>query len=239
MPSFQVLVLGFLFVSFRPSLIRSHSCFSGASLLPSLPGFPLTSAFFRPLLLGSDYSAFRLSFPFFPCSPVGGSHGVFSSSVRPVSMPSFRFRYSACCNSFLLSPARFTAATPASRPSSFRLPAVPLGFRFRFWLLGFGLHPFRCFPFASNLRPSANKRILPYKYTFVNTFFENFPTFFIFWLIYRFPQSIGCFLKCFCLNYLYMAHTLHKLAELSPSLLITPASTACLHSSIPSAPAPA
>ena len=65
MPSFPVLVLGFLFVSFRPSRFRSHSCSTGASLLfrflssASLPGFPLTSAPFRSLTLGSDYSAFR------------------------------------------------------------------------------------------------------------------------------------------------------------------------------------
>ena len=45
MPSFQVLVLGFLFVSFRPSLIRSHSRSSGASLLLSLSGFPLPIRF--------------------------------------------------------------------------------------------------------------------------------------------------------------------------------------------------
>ena len=41
MSSFRILVLGFLFVSFRPSLIRSHSWSSGASLLLSLSGFPL------------------------------------------------------------------------------------------------------------------------------------------------------------------------------------------------------
>ena len=38
-------VLGFLFVSFRPSLIRSHSCSSGASLLLSLSGYPLPIRF--------------------------------------------------------------------------------------------------------------------------------------------------------------------------------------------------
>ena len=45
-------VLGFLFVSFHPSRLRSHSCSTGASLLLSLSGFSLTSAFFRPLPLG-------------------------------------------------------------------------------------------------------------------------------------------------------------------------------------------
>ena len=52
-------VLGFLFVSFRPSRLRSHSCSTGASLLLSPSGFSLTSTFFRPLQLGSDYSASR------------------------------------------------------------------------------------------------------------------------------------------------------------------------------------
>ena len=59
------------------------------------------------LLLTTQPSA--LSFPLFPCSPVGGSYGAcrflssptLSSSDRPVSMPSFRFRYSASCDSFL------------------------------------------------------------------------------------------------------------------------------------------
>ncbi|MBR5288625.1 MAG: hypothetical protein IKU34_08585, partial [Clostridia bacterium] len=49
---------------------------------------PLASAFFRPLPLGSDYSAFRLSFPFFPFSPVGGSHGAFFP-FRPACFHAF------------------------------------------------------------------------------------------------------------------------------------------------------
>ena len=72
-----------------------------------------------------------LSFPFFPFSPGSGSFGAcrflssptFSSSVRPVSMPSFRFRYSASCVSFLRSLFRLTVATPTSQPSAFRFPA--------------------------------------------------------------------------------------------------------------------
>ena len=42
-------VLGSLFVSFHPSRFRSHSCSTGASLSLSPSGFPLSSAFFRPL----------------------------------------------------------------------------------------------------------------------------------------------------------------------------------------------
>ena len=144
MPSFRVPVLGSLFVSFRPSLIRSHSCSSGASLLLSLSGFsaslPVPFVPFRSLLTTQPSA---LSFPFFPISPGSGSLGArpflaspsFSSSVRPVSMPSFRFRYSASCVSFL----RF-AVSPHSGCLSARPPvsssAAPLCFRFRFRLLG-------------------------------------------------------------------------------------------------------
>lgn len=59
MRSFRLPVLGFLFVSFRSSLIRSHSRSSGASLLLSLSGFsasrPLPFVRFRS---SSSYSAF-------------------------------------------------------------------------------------------------------------------------------------------------------------------------------------
>ena len=58
-----VLVLGFLFVSFRPSRFRSHSCSTGASLLFrfrfSSGLFRLPSGSLRPLRPASDYSAFR------------------------------------------------------------------------------------------------------------------------------------------------------------------------------------
>ena len=62
-------VLGFLFVSFHPSRLRSHSCSTDASLLLSPSGFSLTSVFFRPLPLGSDYSAFRSFFSLLPVLP--------------------------------------------------------------------------------------------------------------------------------------------------------------------------
>ena len=45
MLSFQILVLGFLFVSFRPSWLRSHSCSTSASLLLSLSVFSLPIRF--------------------------------------------------------------------------------------------------------------------------------------------------------------------------------------------------
>ena len=107
---FRFPVLGFLFVSFHPSRFRSHSRSTGASLMLSLSGFSacfLLSFVCFCSLLTTQPSA--LSFPCFPCSPGNGSHGalrllaspLLSSSVRPVAMPSFRFRYSASCVSFL------------------------------------------------------------------------------------------------------------------------------------------
>ena len=89
---------------------------SGASLLfrflssASLPGFsarlPLSFVRFRSLLTTQPSA---LSFPLFPISPGSGSLGALrflsspslSSSVSPVSMRPFRFRYSASCDSFL------------------------------------------------------------------------------------------------------------------------------------------
>ena len=125
-----------------------------------------------------------------------------SSSVRPVSMPSFRFRYSACCNSFLRSPSRFTAATSAPQPSSFRLPAVPLSFRLRFWLFGFGLTSLsRHIPFASILLFSP--RTLVYYHTFIRmstTFLKFFPLFLFFPVDIPRLSTIDCFLKHFSLN---------------------------------------
>ena len=116
-------VLGFLFVSFHPSRLRSHSCSTDASLLLSLSGFSLALLSFVCFRSVLTTQPSVLSFPLFPLSPVGGSRGAFSSSVRPVSMPSFRFWYSAFCVSFLRSPSRYTAATSAPQPSSFRSPA--------------------------------------------------------------------------------------------------------------------
>ena len=61
-------VLGFLFVSFRPSLIRSHSCSSSASLLLSLSGFYLSFCFLSSAsvpVLATQLSV--SSFPLLPC----------------------------------------------------------------------------------------------------------------------------------------------------------------------------
>ena len=146
MPSFQVLVLGFLFVSFRPSLIRSHSCSSGAYLVPSLSVFPLpirflssaslpvpaTQPLFLPflslprfasqLLFGCRLSTFRL-----PC---------FSTSAPP-GFPCFPSisKYSAFCLFPFIPPGFAPTAVPPVLPfcSRFRaFPSLPLSFvRFR------------------------------------------------------------------------------------------------------------
>ena len=132
-------VLGFLFVSFHPSRLRSHSCSTGASLLLSLSGLFPHFAFFRPLPLGSDYSAFRSFFSLLPVLPCRRFlRCLSSSSVLPVSMLSFRFWYLAFLH--FLSPFAFSPHSGYLSASafSFRFRPLPLGFRFRFWLLGLG-----------------------------------------------------------------------------------------------------
>ena len=150
MPSFPALRtrLPVRFLSSFPVSLPQpfHRCF---------PSFPLSFVrFFSGLfcLLPPSFVRFRsllttqpsaLSFPLFPISPGSGSLGALrflsspslSSSVRPVSMPSFRFRYSASCVSFLrffcfVSQALHSSWPPVSSS------AIPLCFRFSFWLLG-------------------------------------------------------------------------------------------------------
>ena len=104
MHSFPVLVLGFLFVSFHPSRFRSHSCSTGASLLFrfrfSSGLFCSPSAFFRLLLLASDYSAFRSFFSLLPVFPWQRFLRCTTVSFVPVV---FLFR-PACFHAFLLIP---------------------------------------------------------------------------------------------------------------------------------------
>ena len=92
--------------------------------LRAFPSLTLPFVRFRSVLTTQSSA---LSFPFFPFSPVGGSHGASSSSVRPVSMPSFRFRYSASCVSFL----RFTVSCHRHYAAPGLLfPARPFPFAF-------------------------------------------------------------------------------------------------------------
>ena len=147
MHSIQVPVLGFLFVSFRPSQFRSHSCSTGASLLfrflpsPSLPGFPLLFPLsFVRFFSGSDYSAFCSSFPFLPVSASQGlpqcSSSAFASYVLPVLsrlvsrafLPGSGTQLSVCFLS--LFPASLPTAVPQVLPSCSRFRAFPLPFRF-------------------------------------------------------------------------------------------------------------
>ena len=89
MHSFLVLILGFLFVSFHPSRFRSHSRSTGASLLLSLSGFPLSFCILSSAsvpVLTTQPSV--LSFPFFPFSPDGGSSGA-SFLFRPACFHAF------------------------------------------------------------------------------------------------------------------------------------------------------
>ena len=146
-------VLGFLFVSFHPSRFRSHSRSTGASLLfrfrfssglsPSLP------VSFVPFCSGSDYSAFRSFFSLLPVLPCRRFLRCSTVSFVPVAFPFSP----ACFHAFLpvpvLSFLRFLSplccfVSQALR--SFRPPvsssAIPLCFRFRFWLLGLSVSNF-------------------------------------------------------------------------------------------------
>ena len=94
-----------LFVSFRPSSLRSHSCSTSADLPFSLPVFsvPLSHSFVR-FCFPSGYSAFRSSFLFsrssasrlLPCSPPPLSLPRSPRSLQPdLSCLPSRFSYSA------------------------------------------------------------------------------------------------------------------------------------------------
>ena len=139
---FRFSVLGFLFVSFHPSRFRSHSRSTGASLFFEI--FRLLSAFFRLLEPASDYSAFC---PFFSLLPVlPWQRFLRCLFIRfPVSLfPCFPF-----CFGTQLTAIPFSIRCLASQwllqrlslPFGFR--PLPLGYRFRFRLLGFGTDPFR------------------------------------------------------------------------------------------------
>ena len=78
-------VLGFLFVSFRPSLIRSHSCSSGAYLMLSLSVFSASVPLpFVRFPSASGYLAFCFFLSSFFLSP---PHSGFLSAPSPLSLP--------------------------------------------------------------------------------------------------------------------------------------------------------
>ena len=137
MPFFPVSVLSVLFVSFRPSLLRSHSCSTGACLPLSLSAFPLlVPRSFVRFRSGSDYSALCSSVPFFPASPLRGFSG---ASVLPFGFPVFRLLFRpvsrASFPAFGTWPSVcFLSSFPVSLPQPFHrcFPSRPLSFvRFR------------------------------------------------------------------------------------------------------------
>ena len=115
-----------LYVSFRPSSLRSHSCSTSACLPLSLLAFsvPLPLSFVR-FCFPSGYSAFCVSFPFFPFLPLSG----FPGAASPLSLPCFprsfqpsfpcflsRFPYLAFCWFPFVLPCFAPAAVPQVIP---------------------------------------------------------------------------------------------------------------------------
>ena len=161
MPSFQVPVLGFAvrFLSLFPASLPQpfHRCLPSA--LTSGP-FHFRLPSFRPFLFRFQL----LSFLFLPFLSLPASASqwlprcalsalaslafpVLSDLVSHVFLPGSS--YSAPCSSF---PPRCLA--PQWLPQRLRLlpfgsRLLPLGFRFRFWLLGLELYPFRYLSVAS------------------------------------------------------------------------------------------
>ena len=132
MSSARVLVLGFLFVSFHPSRFRSHSRSTGASLLLSLSGFPLSFCFLSSTsvpVLTTQPSV--LSFPFFPFSPDGGSSGAFLlfrpacfHAFLPIPVLSFLHFFSPLAvspHSGYLNALTFSLSVPGLFPFAFAL----------------------------------------------------------------------------------------------------------------------
>ena len=152
MPSFQVLVLGSLFVSFRPSLIRFPQLF--LRCLPSAFAFGLSA--FRPLPFvrfrsASGYSALCFFRSLLPGLASQWLFQCFGSSFRlprfppylPPGFPCFfsGFRYLAFCLFPFILPGFAPTAVPPVLPLCFRFRAFPLlsaffrPLHFRFWLL--------------------------------------------------------------------------------------------------------
>ena len=161
MLSFPVPVLSFLFVSFRPSLLRSHSCSTGACLLLSLSAFPLLFPLsFVRFFSGSDYSAFCSSFPFFPVSPLSGFPGArfrfrffafpfLSGLISHAFLPGSRTRLSVRFLSPF--PDSLPTAVPQVLPLRSRPRDFPLPFRF---LSSPSVPPPATQPSASSFLPS-------------------------------------------------------------------------------------
>ena len=123
MLSFQVPVLGSLFVSFRPSLIHFPQlflrCLPSAFAFGLSPSFPLSFVCFFFSVLTTQLSV--SSFPFFLSSPLSGSS---SASVLPFGFPVFRLLFRLVSHaSFPVSgtwlPVCFLSSFPVSLPQPF------------------------------------------------------------------------------------------------------------------------
>ena len=141
---FRFYVLGFLYVSFRPSLFRSHSCSTGAHHFPSFDFplvFPLASTFFRPLRFRFRLLSLCFFLSLFPSSPsqwvIRCAYPLF---VPPVSMLPIKFWYSAFLQ-FLSPLTVFASQVLLQSPASCFQIGRPLSFRLRIRLLGRVIHP--------------------------------------------------------------------------------------------------
>ena len=178
---FRFSVLGFLFVSFHPSRFRSHSRSTGASLLfrflssASVRAFRLPSAFFRPPQPASDYSAFRSFFSLLPDLPWQRFPRCFFpllSGLFPCLPSDSGTQLSALPFACRCLASQWLPQHLGRLPFGFR--PLPLGFRFRFWLLGswnISFDLFRSFQF-----PDANSYIILHKFQIVNNYFLSFCT---------------------------------------------------------------
>ena len=188
MPSFQVLRtrLSVRFLSSLPVSLPQlfHRCFPSfpLSFVRFSSGlFCLLSAFFRPLQPASDYSAFcsffsllpvlpwqrflrclfiRFPFRLFPCFP-------FSFGTQLTAIP-----FSIRCLASQWLPQQLGRLPFGFRP-------LPLGFRFRFWLLSFGTHLVDLS--RSLCVPAANFYIIQHTFRFVNNYFHFFANIFSFY----------------------------------------------------------
>ena len=120
-------------VSFRPSLIRSRSCSSGAYLVLSLSVFSLSFGFLSsasfPVLATQPLF---LPFLFFPLSPHSGFFGAALSAFALLAFPVLsdlvsRVFFPGCLYSAFCS---FPFVPPGSAPTA-AFPVLPLCFRFR------------------------------------------------------------------------------------------------------------
>ena len=131
MLSFPVLVLSFLFVSFRPSSLRSHSCSTSAFLSDfPLPIRFLSSAFLpvlttQPLLFLSLSSRFRLTVASSVRRPRFRSCGLPRSLQPDLSCLPSRFSYSAFCLFPFVLPRFAPTAVPRVLAFRFRLRPFP------------------------------------------------------------------------------------------------------------------